>query len=331
MYCTGGLEYDSNDITELDGIQYVFSNKFKQSLKNIFIDWGTFLDVYKNNIDYITMYDQINRIINLKNNENLKETMLPLLKKLYHLPASIHMLIMVKQFMLYEPVSIAIKSIFLTIKNHYENIVLLFLKARNKYITVNNLNDKKNNITELISKWTKINDDYDLQTSSIILLFLNPPEEFNNELEIKISNIKKTEKLKNKIDKFNYPGFCPKVPNERLKKLLQFPIEYFIKIIKKLDSSIKFPNYAYIDNIIAQKLKNMPLKPNIDDNLIRLEPPEHIKDNIKLCEWYVTQILELRKSFVKEGIKHESYYIEYAKILDEINTILKHELKKMVE
>jgi hypothetical protein len=331
MFCTGGLEYDSSDVTELDGIQYVFSNKFKQSLKNIFIDWGTFLDMYKNNIDYVTMYEQINRIINLKNNENLKETMVPALKKIYHLPASVHMLIMIKQFMLYEPVSISIKSIFLTIKKHYEDIVLLFLKNRNKYITINDLPDKKNDITRLISTWTKTNDDYDLQTSSIILFFLNPPEEFNNELEITISSIKKTKKLLKKINKFTYPGFCPKVPHERLKKLLEFPVESFIKIIKKMDSNIKFPNYSEIENIIHQKLKELPAKAEIDDNFIRLDPPAHIKDNIKICEWYVTQILDLRKSFIKEGIKYESYYVEYAKILDEINNILKHELKKMVE
>lgn len=330
MYCTGGLEYDSNNITELDGIQYVFSNKFKQSLKNVFIDWGTFLDVYKNNIDYVTMYDQINRIINLKNNENLKETMLPLLKKIYHLPASTHMLIMMKQFMLYEPVSIVVKSMFINIKKHYEDIVLLFLKARNKYIINNNTSDKKNDIEELKQQWEKINDDYDLQTSSIILFFLNPPEEFNNNLELDITGVK-TKKLKAYIKKFTYPGFCPKVPYERLKKLLEFPIEIFVKTIKKLDSSIKFPDYNNIENLIQKKLENLPEKPEINDNVIREEPPAHIKDNIKLCEWYVSQILDLRKYFVKDGIKYETYYIEHAKRLEEINAMLKHELKKMID
>ena len=331
MYCTGGLEYESSEVTELDGVQYVFSNKFKQSLKNVFIDWGTFLDIYKNNIDYVTMYDQINRIINLKNNENLKETMLPVLKKIYHLPANTHMLIMLKQFMLYEPVSIAVKSIFLTIKKHYESIVLLFLKARNKYIINNNLKDKQNDIDKLMTLWNKINDDYDLQTSSIILFFLNPPEEFNNELELDISGIKKIEKLKAEITKFNYPGFCPKVPYERLKTLLEFPVERFVKIIKKLDPSIKFPDYEEMDNIIHNKLKSLPEKPVIVDNITRIEPPAHITDNIKLCEWYVTQILELRKSFVKDGLVYENYYIEHAKKINEINEILQHELKKMIK
>jgi hypothetical protein len=329
MYCTGGLEYDSNNVTKLDGIQYVFSNKFKQSLKNVFIEWGTFLDVYKNNIDYVTMYEQINRIINLKNNENIKETMLPVLKKIYHLPASTHMLIMMKQFMLYEPVSIVIKSMFINIKKHYEDIVLLFLKARNKYIINNNTSDKKNDIEKLKQQWEKINDDYDLQTSSIILFFLNPPEEFNNNIELDITGVK-TKKLKAYIKKFTYPGFCPKVPYERLKKLLEFPIERFVKTIKKLDSSIKFPDYNNIEKLIQKKLENLPEKPEINDNVIREEPPAHIKDNIKLCEWYVSQILYLRKYFVKDGIKYEKYYIEHAKKLEEINDMLKHELKKMI-
>lgn len=329
MYCTGGLEYDNNSVTELDGVQYVFSNKFKQSLKHVFIDWGTFLDVYKNNIDYVTLYDQINRIINLKNNENLKETMLPILKKIYHLPASAHMLIMMKQFMLYEPVSIAIKSIFVTIKNHYEDIVMLFLNARNKYIINNNLSDKINNIDKLKKSWEEINDNYDLQTSSIILFFLNPPEEFNNDLNLDITGIK-TKKLKAAISKFTYPGFCPKVPYERLKKLLEFPLERFIKTIKKIDRSIKFPDYNNVEKIIHDKLNKLPEKPEITDNIIRIEPPAHIKDNIKLCEWYVSQILELRKSFIKDGIKYETYYIEHAKKINEINELLSHELKKML-
>ena len=87
MYRIGGLEPDDTNvkIMEIDGLKYVVSDKFKSMLRDSFINWGTFLEVYNNNLDYVTMFDQVVRLLNLKQNENLQDSMLPMLKNIYNL------------------------------------------------------------------------------------------------------------------------------------------------------------------------------------------------------------------------------------------------------
>ena len=57
MYHTGGLEYNDDDskTVEIENITYVVSDRFKSMLRDSFIDWGTFLEVYHNNLSYTLM------------------------------------------------------------------------------------------------------------------------------------------------------------------------------------------------------------------------------------------------------------------------------------
>ena len=60
MYATGGLEpSDTPDGTyQIDGVNYMLSEKFKSQLRNSIIDWGTFLEIYHNNI-YFNFFSSI--------------------------------------------------------------------------------------------------------------------------------------------------------------------------------------------------------------------------------------------------------------------------------
>ena len=328
LYKTGGLEpQDSGKTMSVDGVNYVVSDKLRMMLRDSFIDWGTFLEVYHDNLDYVTLFDQMIRLLNIKENENLRESLIPLIKNIYKLPADAHMACMLKQFMVYEPVSVAIHSLFTTIKLFFEHIVEQYIIARNRYIELNNTKDKLNDLDKLKSYWVSLDNQYNLESSSIILLFLNPPNGIKSNMHFTVKGVISTKTVKSKITKFKYPGFCPKVAHVRLRKLLEFPINEFIKAIKDLDNTIPFPDFKKIENIISTNIKNLPSIVHIKDEIKRETPPAELKtDNIELAKWYVNAILELRKDLMTYGTKYEEYYIEKARVFININDEIKKEL-----
>ena len=328
MYHTGGLEYndDESKTLDIDGVTYVVSDRFKSMLRDSFIDWGTFLEIYHNNLSYTQMYDQMVKLLNIKENENLREFMIPLIKKIYQLPASAHMACMVKQFMVYEPLSVIIHSLFTTIKLHYESIVEKFLHMRNNYITHNNLKDKPNNVTGLKKYWQNMDQQYNLDSSSVILLFLHPPAGLKSKLNFNITGLESViAPLKDAVKQFRYLGFCPKVPQVRLKALLDFPINKFTDVILAIDPNAKFPNYNQLEKFISKELKKMPKPPVIEDTYERKKEPKNMTNNLDLAKWYIEEILNLRKTLVKYGELYESYYTEQASVFIQINDKLKSE------
>jgi hypothetical protein len=328
MYKTGGLEpsTDSSKTLDIDGVTYVVSDRFKSMLRDSFIDWGTFLEIYHDNLSYTLMFDQMIKLLNIKENDNLREFMIPLIKKIYHLPAAAHMACMVKQFMVYEPLSVIIHGLFTTIKLHYEYVFDKFLNARNNYIAANNLKDPTNDIPELKKYWENMDQQYNLDSSSVMLLFLHPPNGLKSRLNFNITGHEAViAPLKDAVKKFHYLGFCPKVPQERLKALLNFPINEFIKAIRAIDPTSKFPDYDHIEKFIVGELEKMPDAPVIPDDYTRKEEPKNISDNLDLAKWYIEEILNLRKTLVKYGTEYETYYTEQARIFININDVLKKE------
>ncbi len=328
MYRTGGLEpvNDDQKTLDVDGIKYVVSEKFRTMLRDSFIDWGTFLEVYHNNLNYTLMFDQMVKLLNIKENENLREFMIPLVKEIYHLPAKAHITCMLKQFMIYEPVSVAIHSLFTTIKLHYEYIVDMFISTRNKFILENETRDKTNDIIELKKYWDAMNQQYSLESSSTTLLFLNPPKGMKSNIHYSVKGKEEMiSPLKDAIKKFHYLGYCPKVPQARLKALLDFPVNEFVAAIRSMDSLAKFPDYSNLEQTIADELKRMPSMPTVVDDIPRKDPPKELTDNMDLAKWYVDAILDLRKELLKYGSMYEDYYLEQAKIFVDINDKVKKE------
>lgn len=330
MYKTGGLEpVDSAEIMTVDGIDYVVSDRFRMMLRDSFIDWGAFLDTYNDNLDYATLFDQMVKLLNVKDNDNLREFMIPIVKKIYELPAKAHIVCMSKQFFIYEPVSIAIHSLFTTIKLFYEHIVDLFIITRNRYIDLNNTNDKINNLHDLKKQWSDMNDQYMLDSSSITLLFINPPTGMTSGIHFSVvGKAEIIKELKVAIRKFHYPGFCPKVPNERLRGLLGFPIETFIKAIKALDNSVEFPNFDKINTLVKDHLDQLPEEPTVPDIPNREVPPEGL-DQISLAKWYIEAILDLRKKLLPYGNKYEEYYVQKARIFTDLTNDIKTEFSHL--
>jgi hypothetical protein len=293
-------------------------------LRDSFIDWGTFLDIYHDNLEYTQLFNQTVKLLNIEENENIRSHLIPLVKKIYHLPASAHIACMMKQFMIYEPVSIAIHSLFTTIKSHYESVAEQYIKVRNEYIERKGTKDQLNNFEALKKQWEEIDQQYSLDSSSLTLLFLNPPNEFKTSLNITIKDVPSTVTLKQAIKKFHYLGYCPKVPRERLKALLDFPINEFVHATKALNPEVNFPDYAALEKYTAHELKKMPTAPVVVDKIPREAPPNNL-DTIELAKWYVNAILDIRKSLIDYGNKYEEFYLEQAKIFVSINERFKKE------
>lgn len=323
MYATGGLEpaYEEDETIEIDNVTYRLNDRFRSSLRSSMIDWGTFKEMYQNDIDTEVLLGEIKDILFIQHTPEITNIIEEALKTLYHLPAESHLIALSKQYMIYEPVSAAIKMVFDKFRDHYEMLVEQYIIARNKYILNAKTDDKPNNFEELVMKFEKNNKKYNLQSSSVILLFLNPPEGFKHYMHLTVRDIPETTTFKEALESFHYPGFCPKVPKERLAKLLDFPVLQIAAAIKALDPESMFPDYNKISKHIQKVLKTAPTPPKIEDQYKRLEPPE--KNRVI---WYVDEILNMRKSFMDEAKKYNLYYTQQAKIFLELSNILQKEL-----
>jgi hypothetical protein len=192
QYKIGGLEStpeDSSVVLDVDGKKYVFGEKFKAMLRDSLIDWGTFLEIYNKNTPDDVAFEQICRLLNVRDNQNVKDIMLPIIKKIYALPSEMHLISMMRQFMIYEPVSIVIYSLFTSLKIHFEDIVRLFVEVRNEFIDRMKLDGYKNNWDKLLEEWRELDVNYELGSSSVVLLFLNPPNDLRSGIHWRVEKI----------------------------------------------------------------------------------------------------------------------------------------------
>jgi hypothetical protein len=373
MYCTGGLEYDPSEkkILTIDGVNYVVGDKFKTMLRDAFIDWGTFLELYQSNPDLDLMVEQATKLLNIKPTAEVREFLLPAIARIYTMPLEAHVASMMRQFMVYEPVSMSILSLFMLIKDHFERIVRKFVEVRNQYIKTNKTKDKQNDWNAVLERFEEANQENDLQSSSIILLLLNPPKDLGIDrkkisLQIKVRGVQAIDSLQKAIKEFNYRGYCPKVPHERLGALLKFPLKEFCDAILALDPTVKFPDYQKLESRIKEILLKKPAKPALSAQQLKdvklPDLPENLKPimqeengrfvaqemhreidkqtgqsayhpgttiddkRLTLIKWYVDNLLEMRKKLLSYCKEYENYYIQCAEIIGQIKNALVDDL-----
>jgi hypothetical protein len=357
-YFVGGLEPrpgDSDEVTVIGGASYITSGKFKTLLRDSIIDWGTFLEIYEGSLNCRVMFEQVTRILDVKRGDKPADSlvvsqMVPIVRQIYLMSAELHMGCLLKQFMLYEPVSVAVHAVFTILRSHFEDVVLHFVTARNAYWLSNAKAGKPNDWSKLIARWDRDNLENELESSSIILLFLNPPKPLKSNLHIKLKNgpaVKATKALAKAVKKFHYPGFCPKVPHERLQGLLKFPLDLFTRAIQALEPTYKPPNYAKLEQKMALILQSRKtaLRPSSLKFPPRKKPPAGLLTTAKLAEtdrepkpevaearlaltkWYVREIFEIRKGLLPVGKKYEAYYRQRAEALSEVAKMLRVALR----
>lgn len=322
-YKIGGLENDErNEVIDLNGVIYVISHKFVSMLRDTFIDWGTFLEVYDNGTNNELLVNQAVKLLNIGQIDKINENIIPLLDKIYKLPAESHMYAMIRQYMIYEPVTIIVYSIYIYFKHHYESLIKHYVTERNKYIEKHKTKDTPNDLVALSDYWRQLNLQYKLDTSSLLLTFINPPNNINPYLYLEIEGVPASIKLIEAFSKFKYTGFCPRVPHVRLYDLLQFPLSSLINAIMAIDKSYKPIDYQSMEKEIEKIISEMPMRPETHDKYERKDPPIKLQKN-ELIKWYVEEILELRKSLISDGKLMEEYYNTQAKIFTRVLAVLK--------
>lgn len=129
------------------------------------------------------------------------------------------------------------------------------------------------------------------------------------------------DKLVKAIGQFEYVGFCPKRPFERLMSLLKFPVDEFQEVISLLSDDFHPVNMKNLFRDITKNLSYIA-KPTIKEIKERDKLPKGLNHRETIC-WYVKAILDLRKSLLPEGKKIEQYYMKFAHILTKILDIVK--------
>jgi hypothetical protein len=316
MYHTGGLESSKHARhLVINSVDYVTSDKFKMMLRDMFVDWGTFQEVYRGAMTTDLLFNQVVKMLDLKDSKN-KDKMLDVVRDIYQMSCSEHMMCIIKQFMLYEPMSAAIHSLFITIKQHFEELVDLYLQLRNAYIKTHMLSDQvtPDNYSDHLSE---LNEKYGPNTSSVLLLYIMHPE---SPLVFTIKGVASTRALATQLKKYKYAGFCPKVPHERITHLMSFPLNELCRAIMDIDPSVQLPDYPAIEKHLIAELTPIE-KPRIPEKYKR-QIPENITldDQVK---WYVDEILNLRKSLVPYGHRYEKYFVAQARQIISVNDYLK--------
>jgi len=319
-YYTGGeLKPNKNDIVHkitVNDVIYIFDNKFKNRLRDMFIDWGTYHEIYNKDLDKKELIKYIVKLFNLDELSVINKDVVEIVKSIYNMSNAEHMDFMNEHFMLYEPVSVGIRGLFFTLKDYYEKVLIDFINIKNQISNEDEIIDYKKYI-----------DNININTSSPLLFSLNPDNINNENFTQPVPVIDLTSgvdiadttglmnNIKNRLKTFNYKGFCPYAPKERLLILLQFPIQSIISVIKIYNNEYKSLDFTELIKFIK---KTKPLdKPKIHNSKRKL-PPKDLTDD-QLIKWYIMNTLEMRKTLSKKGKMLELYYIKTAKNIINLN------------
>jgi hypothetical protein len=200
-----------------------------------------------------------------------------------------------KSLELDESLITARRTLFWKIKELIEIVILIHLRLV-----------QKKNIKKLIKKWDNIK----IDTSSKILWSLFGKN--NTQKENYFPNIN-----------FTYIGYCPKVPNERIKLLLEFPLDNLINDINKVDNKFNIDFSNILENTNKIQL-------NISYNFSDIIKPKINKVNPFLNEFMKCwlELVDKLKPYLKKkeehNIKIAQHMDELSKKLDDINIRLKN-------
>jgi hypothetical protein len=237
----------------------------------------------------------VNEIFNFPDYIEKKEDIILFLKTLFNKSTNEIFNSLIRSFIINKPLQIAYKNLFWKIKEFIENIIILNLPKDNK----------KNTLLE----WETYIYENNIDTSSVILWILfNKKSPFNE-----IDNIN-----------FEYLGYCPYIPQERICTLLKFPFDNYKDCINKYIDLNKFKNK--IERLLSYddfcKFKLNTIYTKIDINNDNLSNDEIIMNYVE--HWF--SIAEKMKNDLE---KKEKEYIKLAKLLNLISKEYKIQTDKL--
>lgn len=310
----------------------VVGDTVKTFVKNKISEWQTFKDVYFKDGKLDTKYydkfiTMLNNIYPLPVNSNNDEELIYMIYNIYISPLQNICNGINKLLNLKDPFKKTIKHLFMLYKMFIEKLMHVFVVLRNRYIDKNKLDDKHNNFNELLNRWSEIDLENKIDTSSIILFFNFPPKAV--ELDKSIPKIKwhisNTKELNDLIDKFlkqisdnnfSYVGFCSHVIVKRFKLLLDFPVDELISIINKLLPNNMSDDLNKNDKIVISKISdiikiiksvNNPI--NIKLKKVNVKDFQHFPkthdEKVKFYIKYINAYLDLYQKTMPYFIKKE--------------------------
>lgn len=321
----GGLEEEpqANEEIKIDGLTYVAGQRFRAAIRGALLDWRAFID-YQPNATEDELFQQVAEQLNIKS--AAKEHMLPLLEQIYQMTDVQHVTCMMRQYRVIEPFSTAVFGLYGCVKRHMEYLIRQYYEARAAFLRgKKNLAEDDGQIefpTTMAVEWStieeraaEINEQHQLDSSSPILLLINPPESLPRIIDFIIHTtdaviLEKSRALQAAINQFHYQGFCPKRPIARLVALSDFPMGALVDILLYINPKIKLPDYDQLITIINRR--NTLERPMHEQEIKRHKCPAGLDDKAQVI-WYVDEIMRIRKELVPLGQQYEKYYIRAAR------------------
>ena len=232
----------------------IVGDTVKTFVKTVNIEWDSFKKTYYSNGKledhyYDKLLETVNNIFPLPfSTDNDKEIMY-MIHTIYESSPDKICNSIEKHLNLLNPVKKTIKYLFMIWKLYIEKLIELFVNLREMVINKNNPKHHKNVFNTLVDKWSDIDAENRIDTSSLILFFNFPPKNINLEKTIpKINWNIQNHPIDKKINKFldtikqsefEYLGFCPHIIIKRFKILLLFPTSDLLNIINELKKIIE--------------------------------------------------------------------------------------------
>lgn len=206
--------------------------------------------------------------------------------------------------------TLALRTVFMIWKHHLEELVLRFNHLRTRYIKKNGLDDPVNDMTKL--KWKKVDQKHNINSSSRLLLFSLPPKSMDelpggsgawpkhDKFHWRVSDGRVSGLIDDFLSSdFLYPGFCPRVPVERLKKLMKFPIDKLLKCMQAMGGTVKI-DYCMILSEFKEKppakKKAKPIRMKKRPALKQLEKKYGVAGDVAKIRWHTDEFLSFLKA-----------------------------------
>lgn len=237
----------------------------------------------------------VNEIVALPEYIEDKKLLIEVLRKIWNAPIGDILFAIAKSTEIIEPMVVAHRTLFWKLKELIETVVILYLKH------VHGCPVKAE-----LSKWKKYVHKHNIDTSSIILWML-----FGHKSELKPPKIKE-HKLIAAI-KFDYLGYCPNVPNERIAKLLTFPVD---KLLEQISNKINIPiTFTKITKLLKENSLEV-ISPKIDCKKPTIKKAKYSSDYLHN---FMEAWLELNDCLKPTLISLEIQYVNNAKQIDKVS------------
>lgn len=288
-------------------MKVLIGENIESLLKARTFEWNTYELTEKSarNTEKLTfLIKTVNEIFNFPEYIDKEDDLILMLNSLFNKSPAEIFNALVRSFIIYDPLNYAYKNLFWKIKEFIENLIILSYPNED--------------IQSKLLKWEKNVSDTNIDTSSVILWTL-----YNKQSPFR------TEELKNSKFKFEYLGYCPYKPVDRICAILKFPFNEFENTIqhtiKLTEFHSKINKILSVNNLcnnilsdaqltMSHSLYDTKLEAQIDmqsdiTHLDSFSKTESIKKYVK--QWL--NLAEKIKPLLKEK---ENEYISLAKTLN---------------